>query len=382
MSIADTTPPGDEQALRAEIARLNKINLALMNRAERSTSAQNSQFGMFQTALVLEKQVQERTVQLDSALRDNEKINRDLQIATEQMEAEIVERKRALVALEHEKEEQRILIRKLEDAQNRLIQAEKMSAVGQLAAGIAHEINNPIGFITSNLGTLKRYTEDFLALIEAYHATQPALPAAQRSALDALRTRIDIDFLGEDVAILLDQSLDGLERVRRIVADLQDFSRVGESEWQSVDLHRCLDSTLNVVTNELRPKADIVRAYGRIPVITCMPFQLNQVFMSLIRNAAQAIDGHGTITLRTGGDEDSVWVEVEDDGAGIAKETLPRIFDPFFTTKPVGTAMGLGLSVSYGIVERHGGRFDVRSTVGKGSTFRITLPVRPKPPQA
>lgn len=382
MSEADTPSSGDVLALRAEIARLNKINLALMNRAERSTSAQNSQFGMFQTALVLEKQVQERTAQLESALRENEKINRALQIATGQMEAEILERKRALVALEHEKEEQRVLIRKLEDAHNRLIQAEKMSAVGQLAAGIAHEINNPIGFITSNLGTLKRYTQDFLALIDAYAAILPVVPAEQRRALENLRARLDFDFLREDVAVLVDQSQDGLERVRHIVADLQDFSRVGESEWQSVDLHRCLDSTLNVVANELRAKADIVRAYGELPMITCMPFQLNQVFMSLILNAVQAIEGQGTITLRTGREADAVWVEVEDDGSGIAADTLPRIFDPFFTTKPVGKAMGLGLSVSYGIVERHGGRFDVRSTVGKGSTFRITLPISQQPAQA
>lgn len=368
----------DEQALRDEIARLNKMVTALMNRAERNASMQGSDFGMFQTAVMLENQVHKRTNELEAALRENEKINRALQHAKAQMEMEIEERKSAQAALEHEKEEQRLLIRKLEDAHNQLLQSEKLASIGQLAAGVAHEINNPIGFVNSNLGTLKTYVDDLLQVLDTYETCEHLLaadPALQRR-VQAARETADLEFLREDIGKLISESIDGTARVRRIVQDLRDFSRVDSAEWQWADLHAGLESTLNVVCNEIKYKAGVVREFGAIPLVECRPSQLNQVFMNLLVNAAQSIEENGTITLRSGCANENVWISVSDTGKGIPPELVSRIFDPFFTTKPVGKGTGLGLSVSYGIVDKHGGYIDVRSAPGQGSTFTVWLPVR------
>jgi two-component system, NtrC family, sensor kinase len=189
-----------------------------------------------------------------------------------------------------------------------------------------------------------------------------------------LKKEIDADYLREDIGNLLAESLDGLDRVKRIVQDLKNFSHVDKKELELARLENGLDSTLNVVWNELKYKATVVKEYGDTPQIECFPSQLNQVFMNLLINAVHAIEEQGQITIRTGYDDDNVWAEVEDTGKGIAPEHLARIFDPFFTTKPVGQGTGLGLSLSYGIVNKHGGRIDVKSEVGRGSVFRVWLP--------
>lgn len=371
-------PDTREQALRDEIVRLNKMVNALMNRAERSTSAQGSDFGLFQTAIVLESQVRSRTEALEAALHENERINRALQYTKAQMEIEIEDRKRALVELEHEKEEQRALIKKLEEAHNQLLQSEKLASIGQLAAGVAHEINNPIGFVNSNLGTLKSYVDDLLQLIGLYEESQsqPACEPSLQQAIADQRRRMDFDYLREDIGKLIAESIDGTARVRRIVHDLRDFSRLDSNDWVWADLHAGLESTLNVVWNELKFKAEVVREFGTLPLVQCLPSQLNQVFMNMLVNAAQAIAERGRITLRSGQEGDQVWISIADTGAGIAPELMTKIFDPFFTTKPVGKGTGLGLSVSYGIVQKHGGRIDVESTAGEGTTFTIWLPVK------
>jgi len=381
--ITDAAPPMDEKAMRDEIARLNKMVNALMNRAERNASMQGSDFGMFQTAVMLENQVRNRTNELEAAVLENEKINRALQHAKAQMETEIEERKSVQAALEHEKEEQRQLIRKLEDAHSQLLQSEKLASIGQLAAGVAHEINNPIGFVNSNLGTLKNYVDDLLQLIDLYETSQHLLAAdpALQSRVKTMRDKADLEFLREDISTLITESIDGTARVRRIVQDLRDFSRVDSAEWQWADLHAGLESTLNVVSNEIKYKADVVRELGTIPLVECRPSQLNQVFMNLLVNAAQSIPEHGTITLRSGCANEDVWISISDTGQGIPPELLTRIFDPFFTTKPVGKGTGLGLSVSYGIVDKHGGHIDVQSRPGQGTTFTIRLPVRHQPAQ-
>jgi two-component system, NtrC family, sensor kinase len=353
----NTRAAPEEAALRGEIVRLNKIVTALMNRAERDMSAKVSDFGMFQTAVTLEKQVRERTRELEAALRENESINR---------------------ALQSEKEEQRVLIRKLEEAHNQLLQSEKLASIGQLAAGVAHEINNPIGFVNSNLGTLKNYINKLLDLIDAIPTSlAPALandPAA-RDSLQNLCRQADLEFLREDIPSLINESIDGTSRVRKIVQDLRDFSRTGDISLEWSDLQAGLESTLNVVSNEIRYKADVVRDYGVLPKVRCRPSQINQVFMNLLVNAAQAIAQRGTITLRSGCAGDQVWVAISDTGSGIPPDILARIFDPFFTTKAVGKGTGLGLSLSYGIIEKHGGSIKVESTVGQGTTFTIFLPV-------
>ncbi len=280
--------------------------------------------------------------------------------------------------LQQEKTEQQSLIAKLHEAQNQLLQSEKMASIGQLAAGVAHEINNPIGYVNSNLGTLDKYIRDMIAMLEAYEQAEPLLAADAATAgrIKALREKLDIEFLKEDVAALMKESGEGILRVKKIVQDLKDFSHVDEAEWQWADLHKGLDSTLNVVWNELKYKAEVVKEYGSLPEVECLPSQLNQVFMNLLVNAAHAIEERGNITIRTGAGDQEVWVEITDNGKGIPAENLKRIFDPFFTTKPVGKGTGLGLSLAYSIVQKHHGRIEASSEEGKGTTFHVALPVK------
>ncbi|NIC08079.1 histidine kinase [Halomonas sp. DX6] len=350
-----------------------------MDRAERSTSVRSSDFSLFQTAVMLEDQVRTRTRELEAALRENEQINRALQTVQEEMAREIRERRQAQEALEREKEEQRALIRKLEEAHNQLLQSEKLASIGQLAAGVAHEINNPIGFVNSNLNTLRQYAEDLLRLLDAYEAAESSLGAEAAEKIAKLKAALELDYLREDIGTLIAESIDGTARVRRIVQDLRDFSRTEATDWQFADLHQGLESTLNVAANEIKYKAEVVREYGQLPAVECLPAQLNQVFLNLLVNAAQAIEERGTITVRTGCEGDQVWLAFADDGGGIPDELQSRIFDPFFTTKPVGQGTGLGLSLSYGIVQKHGGRIDVVSRPGEGTTFTLWLPVRRVP---
>jgi signal transduction histidine kinase len=267
----------------------------------------------------------------------------------------------------------------LQQTRTQLLQSEKMASIGQLAAGVAHEINNPIGYVSSNLGSLDGYLKQLFEVIETYGSAESAIgDSAARERIANAKAAVDLEFLSEDVFALLQESREGISRVGKIVQDLKDFSRVGShDEWCWADLHEGLDSTINIVNNEIKYKAQLAREYGVLPQVECLPSQLNQVFMNMLVNAAHAIEGQGTITVRTGADSSGqVWVEIADSGRGIAPEHMNRIFDPFFTTKPVGKGTGLGLSLSYGIVQKHRGRIDVKSEPGLGTTFRVTLPVR------
>ena len=261
--------------------------------------------------------------------------------------------------------------RELADAQGQLLQSEKMASIGQLAAGVAHEINNPVGFVTSNLGTLKEYVGTLLELAEACRAGQ---------ADEAAFRRLEFDYIRDDVVALLRESQEGLDRVKKIVANLKSFSHVGESEWLEADLNAGVESALSVAWHELKYKTEVVREYGTLPPVPCIAAQINQVVLNLLVNAAQAIETQGRITVRTGCDDAWAWIEVADTGRGMPPDVQKRIFDPFFTTKPVGQGTGLGLSISYDIVRKHGGRIDVHSVPGEGSTFRIWLPLAGQPP--
>lgn len=264
----------------------------------------------------------------------------------------------------------------VQEVQRQLLQSEKLSSIGQLAAGVAHEINNPIGYIHSNLSSLKTYVEDLLALVERYETLESSCANAEQcSELKTFKQKIDLEFLKNDVLDLVKESLEGAFRVRKIVQDLKDFSHAGGSDaWQWANLNHCLDSTLNIVNNEVKYKAVVVKEYQDIPQAWCVPHQLNQVIMNLLVNAAHAIEDNGVITIRSGADDDHIWIEVSDTGKGMAPEILGKIFDPFFTTKPVGKGTGLGLSVSYNIIKKHQGEIQVNSRVGEGSTFRVVLP--------
>ncbi|PKO33706.1 MAG: histidine kinase [Betaproteobacteria bacterium HGW-Betaproteobacteria-7] len=299
--------------------------------------------------------------------------NQNLAAINQSLETRIAERTAELqqtnIQLAQEQRELTQLLARIEETQNQLMQSEKMAAIGQLAAGVAHEINNPVGFVNSNIGTLKTYTNQLLAVIAAYEDGAPA-------AIADARNKADLEFLREDLPTLIHESQDGLSRVTRIVQDLKDFSHVDEAEQQQADLNAGIESTLNVVANEIKYKAEVLRELGDIPAVRCVPAQINQVFMNLLVNAAQAIETRGSITIRSGTENGFVWFEVEDTGKGMTEEVQRRIFEPFYTTKPVGKGTGLGLSLSYDIiVKKHGGRFDVRSTPGVGTCFRLWLPI-------
>jgi two-component system, NtrC family, sensor kinase len=266
----------------------------------------------------------------------------------------------------------------LASTQEKLLQSDKLASIGQLAAGVAHEINNPIGYVHSNLGSLKEYTEAMATMIEAYdRALEQPDPAAERASLQALRERLDLGFALQDLPQLLAESREGIERVRKIVQDLRDFSRAGRDEtWTQVDLHKSLDTTLNIVWNEIKYKAAVERRYGAVPAVPALPSELNQVFMNLLMNAAQAIPERGTIRVITELDGDFVRVRICDSGPGVPSEVREHIFEPFYTTKPVGQGTGLGLSISHGIVTRHGGRIEVDNTPEGGACFSVLLPLR------
>ena len=318
---------------------------------------------------------------ISKCLRDRQqteelRLTRHVAALTEALQEQLEERKRVEEALRREKSEQQTLIQRLEEAHNQLLQSEKMASIGQLAAGVAHEINNPIGYVNSNLGSLQKYVEALLRLIAAYEKYEADLSQEHAESLQTLKNEIDLAYLREDINELMTESLGGLQRVKRIVQDLKDFSHVSDSEIQWANVESGLESTLNVVWNELKYKAEVIKDYGNIPEIECIPSQLNQVFMNLLVNAAQAIPERGEITVRTRRVDDRVCIEISDTGTGIPQELMNRIFDPFFTTKPVGTGTGLGLSIAHGIIRKHKGRIDVRSEPGKGTSFQVYLPIR------
>jgi len=290
------------------------------------------------------------------------------------MSEELTER---LAIMECERDELKALVQKLEEAHNQLLQSEKMASIGQLAAGVAHEINNPIGYVSSNLKSLGDYVGDLLKVIAAAEAAAPGMTEGDRAAFAAACKEVDLEYLRDDLVAMLAESREGISRVRQIVQDLKDFSHADEGNFAWADLHHGIDSTLNIVANELKYRADVVKEYGELPQIECVLSQLNQVFMNLLVNAAQAMpaERRGRITIRTRQEGEHVVLEFSDDGSGIPAENLKRIFDPFFTTKPVGKGTGLGLSLSFGIIEKHHGTISVDSAPGVGTTFRIVLPL-------
>jgi len=272
---------------------------------------------------------------------------------------------------------------RLKETTKQLIQAEKMASLGQLAAGVAHEINNPVGYINSNLDTLKSYVKDLLELISHYQNLEAspdniAAREAVKEAIKEARQRIDLEFLEEDIQHLIQESLQGVRHVKQIVSDLKGFSHPEEKEWHSANLNELIDSTLNIANNELKYKTKIVKHYQELPSVQCITPQIKQVLLNLLVNAGQAIDGKGCITIETGlaPSAETVYVNIRDNGHGIEEELLQKIFDPFFTTKAVGQGTGLGLSVSYGIIQSHLGSITVSSEKGQGSCFTIHLPVK------
>lgn len=270
-----------------------------------------------------------------------------------------------------------------------LMQAQKLGAIGQLAAGAAHEINNPIGFINSNLTALDEYQHDMIGLINTYVeleklvAKNPLWSDNRElvSVLDTIRrlkNQMDLDYIRGDIDNLVSESREGIERVKKIIQALKDFSHVDEAELKWTNLDQVLDRSLSIVWNEIKYKATVTKDYGHIPDVRCYPQQISQVFMNALINAAQAIEDRGEIRIATRyleAEEPMVEIRISDTGEGIPAENLPFVFDPFFTTKSVGKGTGLGLSVSCNIVKKHSGEISVASEVGKGTTVIIMIPI-------
>ena len=276
----------------------------------------------------------------------------------------------------------------IKQLQRQVLQAEKMASIGQLAAGVAHEINNPMGFIHANLFQLGEYVQDLTRVFEELQGLRKAarsgsLEEVERAAerLDAVAAELDADYLLEDCGKAVRESLEGSERIRHIVQDLRAFSHPDGSERSDADVNECLDSTANIVWTMMKHAVVLTKEYRDLPPVRCFPMQLKQVFMNLLVNAYQALgeagrgpERPGEIRLRTRPAPGGVVVEVEDDGIGIPAADLHRIFDPFFTTKEVGVGTGLGLSIAYNIVKRHGGTLRVESEPGVRTRFSMFLP--------
>ncbi len=267
--------------------------------------------------------------------------------------------------------------KELKKTQSQILHREKMASIGKLAAGVAHEINNPIGFIASNLTQLNKYTKKLTEFInlqtEALNSNSPPLPSFPE--ISKKRKELKIDFLCEDIHDMVNESIEGTSRIKRIVQDLRNFSRDNTKECSVTNINDCIDSTLNVMWHELKYKTKIEKHLGEIPLTKCYPHQLNQVFMNILSNAIQSIEDTGIINIKTWADDTNIYIKISDNGCGIDKSIIGKIFDPFFSTKDVGKGIGLGLSISYDIISKHDGEISVQSKVGQGTTFAIKIPI-------
>lgn len=344
--------------------------LLLAQEVARQTAALNEANDSLQTEIF-------QHWQTELALRESERaLELRVQARTQELE-------QANEALQGERAEQQRLIDKLDDTRSQLVQSRMMAAVGQLAAGVAHEINNPLGFIVSNVSVMQGHVD---ALLDGLNAQSQLLPqhlADRPALLEKLRdieTKMDLRSLREDLPPLFKDSLDGLSRIWRIVQDLREFSCVDQSDWQAADINKCLDNTLAFMSDDFAGRIEVVRDFGELPLLMCHAPQISQVFRSVLLNAVEAIDGAGRISIATRVAEKAVEIAIADTGHGIPADNLERIFDPFFSTRDVGKGMGLGLAMAYQVMKRHGGDITVTSESGQGAAFLLRLPLEVEEP--
>lgn len=265
----------------------------------------------------------------------------------------------------------------LKNAQAMMVHSEKMRSLGQLVAGITHEINNPINFIHGNMVHLQNYSEALTTIIGLYESFEGDLSEEKQKELKALKEKLELDFIKEDLPQLIKSCHDGTDRTKNIILDLKNFSRLDEQVVNNINLPKEIDTTLNILRNKIKGKIEVIKEYDEnVILIEGYGGQLNQVFMNILDNACYAIKDKGSIIIRLQKTEKDAIIEFEDSGCGISKEHMEKIFDPFFTTKPVGEGTGLGMSISYKVVQKHNGKISVDSTEGKGTTFRIQLPLK------
>lgn len=331
--------------------------------------------------------------ELENQARTSEKLEREvverkraeeqLTRLNEHLEQRVTERTSELQHLNEElaagRQALEVAYKELQAKQATILQQDKMACIGQLAAGVAHDINNPIGFVAGNLEVLQNfwnkmavYNSALTELLERHNNGD------DMAALSTLRSKYKIDYLLDEIPEVMNECFEGVERVNKIILNLKGFSRIDEAEAEAVNINQCLDSTIGIIRNEIRYKAEIKKNYGQLPPLYCNPQQLNQVFMNLLINAAQAIERWGKIVITTRADKDNLWISIRDSGVGIPPNDLQQIFEPFYTTKEVGVGTGLGLSIVAEIIKKHQGEISVSSQLQQGTEFSIRLPLQQK----
>lgn len=267
----------------------------------------------------------------------------------------------------------------IKETQAMMVHSEKMRSLGELVAGIAHEINNPVNFIHGNIVILDKYVKDLFSLIDQYIANENSISQEELDKIQKIKTDIDLDFIRDDVKDLIKSCIEGTERTKNIVLDLKNFSRMEEMVLTQFNIPKEIDTTLNILNNKYKNRITVVKEYQEnLPKIEAYGGQLNQVFMNILDNAQYAIKGEGTVTINVKQEGENVVIKFSDTGEGIKKEDIKKVFEPFFTTKPVGQGTGLGMSITYRVIKNHNGEIYVDSEVGKGTTFTIILPINYK----
>lgn len=288
------------------------------------------------------------------------------------MEKKVNERTRELSS---KNEELNKAYEELKDAQSLLVHNEKMRSLGELVAGVAHELNNPINFIYGNMSHLKEYSKNLIELISRYEEYQASPEEGKLQEIEKYKEEIDYEFLKDDILELIKSCTDGADRSKQIILDLKNFSRLDQSLIKEIDVNESIESTLNILKNKYKDRINIIREYGELPKLECFAGQMNQVFMNILDNAAQAIEESGDVKIKTRTENENIVIDFEDTGQGIEDSILSQIFDPFFTTKPVGSGSGLGLSITYKIIKSHNGDIKAESEIGKGTKFTVTIPI-------
>ena len=317
---------------------------------------------------------------LHKASQDQARYEAELLDLNQTLESRVSERTEQLQTRNGQLEK---TLKTLKNTQAKLLHSEKMAGLGTMAAGVAHEINNPVGFVKSNLGTLQTYTGDLMKYSSELNSMLAQTGDKQLiAASEEARKQYDVEYLEEDLPVLLSESLDGVTRVEGIVSGLKSFSRLDSDAMQPGNINRGIQDTLKVASNQLKYHCTIHEEYADLPELTCNMAQINQVVLNLLVNASHAIADKGDIYIRTLFKDNAIQIIVQDNGCGMSEEVIGQLFNPFFTTKEVGKGTGLGLSISHGIVEKHGGEIQVKSVVGKGTRFTVILPLEPVLPQS